>query len=404
MNCRNCKKPIKRNLFSLGKISFTGKFPNKKNINIPKAFLNLCMCNNCKLVQLDRNFKKTYLYGDDYGYRTGLNKTMTNHVHKVVQDINKIIKIKKGDYVLDIGSNDGTMLNFYKNDVVKVGVDPIIYKFIDNYKNINYPINSFFNKKNIIQKIKNKKFKAITALSMFYDLQDPNKFLSDIKFLLDKNGIFLLEHADLYSIVKNNVFDTICHEHLEYYSSKVIMNMAKNNKLRVFNHKFNEVNGGSSQYFICHEDSNIKNKKTNLDKVLRLEKKIKLEDKQTFKKFITKINNIHHKLKKYLLDIKKSNKTIHAYGASTKGNVLLQYFAIDNKIIDFVSERNPQKFGCYTPGSKIKIISEKESRRLNPNYYLVLPWHFKKEILEREKKVKNKGTKFIFPLPSLKIQ
>ena len=147
MNCRNCKFNIKQNLFSLGKISFTGKFPKNKKINIPKKFLNLSMCDKCKLVQLDRNFNKKYLYGDDYGYRTGLNKTMTNHVKSVVRSVEKNVKLRKGDYVLDIGSNDGTMLNFYKNNLNKVGIDPIIYKFKKNYKKIKFPINSFFNKK-----------------------------------------------------------------------------------------------------------------------------------------------------------------------------------------------------------------------------------------------------------------
>ena len=404
MNCRNCKSKIKKNLFSLGKISFTGKFPKNKKINIPKKFLNLSICENCTLVQLDRNFDKKYLYGNDYGYRTGLNKTMTNHVKSVVKNVEKQIKLKKNDYVLDIGSNDGTMLNFYNNNLIKVGIDPIINKFKKNYQKIKYPINSFFQKKIIRQKIGNNKFKVITALSMFYDLENPNKFLSDIKSLLDKNGIFILEHADLLSIIKNNIFDTICHEHLEYYSSYVIINMAKKNKMRVFNHKFNDVNGGSSQYYICHENSNIKNQNKNLQKVLNLEDKYRLKNKDTYFKFIKKIDNNKKKLVKFLKELKKSKKSIHGYGASTKGNVLLQYFGIGNKMIDYISERNPQKFDCYTPGTKIKIISENESRSIRPNYYLVLPWHFKKEILKREINVRKKGTKFIFPLPKLEIR
>ena len=175
---------------------------------------------------------------------------MTNHVKSVVRSVEKNVKLRKGDYVLDIGSNDGTMLNFYKNNLNKVGIDPIIYKFKKNYKKIKFPINSFFNKKKINQEIGKKKFKVITALSMFYDLENPNKFLKDIKSLLDKNGIFILEHADLLSIIKNNIFDTICHEHLEYYSSNVIFEMAKKNKLRVFNHKYNNINGGSSVFYL----------------------------------------------------------------------------------------------------------------------------------------------------------
>ena len=226
-NCRNCKNTELFDLFSLGKISFTGRFPNTIRQNIPKAYLNVLMCKKCKLVQLDRNFDLNYLYGKNYGYRTGINKTMTDHVRKIVRKCSALIKLKSKQYVLD---------NKYK-------------KF---YKKINYKISNFFKIKDI-EKIKiKKKFKIISALSVFYDLRDPNKFIKEIKKILDDKGVFVLEHVDLCYIIKNNIFDTICHEHLIFYSSKIIIEMMKNNGLKVFNHEYNEINGGSSRYYICH--------------------------------------------------------------------------------------------------------------------------------------------------------
>ena len=343
-----------------------------------------------------------YLYGPDYGYRTGVNKTMMNHVKDVAKKLSKKTKLEKNDSVLDIASNDGSLLNFYNKNIFTVGIDPILNKYLEKYKNINIKIPDFFSA-NKIQKRTKKKFKIITALSVFYDSTDPNKFLSDAKKLLSKDGIFLLEFADLASIIQNKMFDTICHEHLEYYSSEVIINLCKKNGLRVFDIKSNDINGASKQYYVCHENSNYKDNKYILNRVLRFERGLKLTSVNTFKNFIKSINNSRKKLFRLLKKYKKHGKTIHCYGASTKGNVLLQYFSIDNKIIDYVAERNNNKFNLYTPGTNIKIISEELSRFYKPDYYLVLPWHFKKEILSRESLMIKKGTKFIFPLPKIKI-
>ena len=240
--CRICKKKKFLSLFTLGNLSFTGKFAKNFKSSIPKKNVSLVICESCKLVQLDQNFSPKYLYGKDYGYRTGINQTMTNHVKMIVKEAKKISRIKKGDYVLDIASNDGTLLNFYSKNLIRVGIDPIINKFLPFYKNINFKINDFFNLKALQKKKIDKKFKVISALSMFYDLKDPNSFLIDIKKILHKDGVFILEHADLLSIIRNCLFDTICHEHLEYYSTNVIINLMKKNSLRVFDIKRNNIN------------------------------------------------------------------------------------------------------------------------------------------------------------------
>lgn len=401
-NCRNCNHNHLIHLFSLGKMSFTGKFPKSFSQNVPKAQLNLLMCKNCKLVQLDRNFNIKYLYGRGYGYRTGINQTMTNHVKKTVKTVSAMVNLKTKDHVLDIASNDATLLNFYKNHVVTVGIDPLVNKYKRYYKKINYKSSNFFHISEVKKLKIKKKFKIISALSVFYDLRDPNKFLRHVKQLLEEQGVFILEHADLYMIIKNKIFDTICHEHLGFFSSKVIIEMIRNNGLKVFHHEYNDINGGSSRYYICHKNSNYKTKNS-IKKVLLKEKKLGLHSKKIFTKFFDDILSQKTKLKKIIKEIKDKKQTIHGYGASTKGNVLLQFYNINNKDISYIADRNPLKYNLFTPGTKIKIISENQSRKLKPDYYLVLPWHFKKEILFREKKIRSKGTKFIFPLPNLKV-
>ena len=400
--CRYCKNSKLLKLFSLGSISFTGKFVKNKKLNIKKAPLDLVMCKKCKLVQLRHSYDLKYLYGPDYGYRTGINQTMSQHVKKITETLVKKTKISYGEYVLDIASNDATLLKFYNKKYFTFGIDPLVNKYRKEYKNINFKVSSFFSKNKILKKTK-KKFKIITALSVFYDLDNPNKFLKDAGSLLEDNGVLLIEFADILSMLKFNMFDAICHEHLSYLSSKIIINMAKRNKLRVFDIKFNDINGGSTQYFICKDNCKFKNNSNSLKKALNVESKFGLGRLGTYKKFFYKIDKIKRNLRKKIDEIKIQKKSIHAYGASTKGNVLLQYFNIGKKDIDFVADRNPKKFNYYTPGTKIKIISEKESRKILPDFYLVLPWHFKKEILQREKKVMKRGSKFIFPLPKLKI-
>ena len=401
--CRNCKNNKFLNLFSLGKMSFTGKFSKSFYYNVPKARLNLLMCKSCKLVQLDRNFNLKYLYGKNYGYRTGINKTMTNHVKKTVKQCSTLVNLRAKDHVLDIASNDATLLNFYKNNIITVGVDPLVNKYKKYYNKINYKISNFFQITDIKKLNLKKKFKIISALSVFYDLRDPNKFIREVKEILDERGIFVLEHADLLCIIKNNIFDTICHEHLAFFSSKIIIEMIKSNGLKVFNHEYNNINGGSSRYYICHQKSNYKIRKNNIKVVLLKERKIALHTKKTFKVFFKKILNEKTKLQKLIKKINNKKLTIHGYGASTKGNVLLQFYDIGNKNVNYIADRNPLKYNLFTPGTKIKIISENYSRRLKPDYYLVLPWHFKKEILIREKKIRQKGTKFIFPLPKVTV-
>ena len=399
--CRNCKSHNLKKLFSLGNQYYTGKFI-KKSEKVRKAFINLAMCEKCKLVQLKNKYSLKYMYGPDYGYRTGINKTMTNHVRDVTNYLSKISKLKNNDYVLDIASNDGTLLNFYNKKINTFGIDPILKKYRRYYKKINFISNNFFSKKQILSKTK-KKFKIITALSVFYDLTDPNKFLRDVHDLLDDDGLFFLEFADLASLIEFNMFDTICHEHAEYYSTDVLINMFKKNNLKLITINQTNINGASKQYLLTKLNSKMKINDKKIKKIINHEKKLKLDDCNTYKKFFKKINILKKNLNIFIDKQTKLNKIIHGYGASTKGNTLLQFYKTDHNKIKYIADRNPDKFGLKTPGTNIKIISEKISRSYKPDFYLVLPWHFKDEILKREKIIRKKGTKFIFPLPTIKI-
>ena len=268
IKCRNCNQKKLVKIFSLGNICYTGKFPHKGK-KIRKAPLSIARCKNCSLVQLENKFNLKYLYGPDYGYRSGINETMVRHLKKVVEEAKRRVKLKKKHYVLDIASNDATLLKFYSKDIVTFGIDPLVKKYIKEYKKINFKISDFFSKKLIRKKTKNK-FKIITALSVFYDLEKPNKFMKEVQNLLDEDGIFVLEFADLDSILKNKMFDTICHEHLEYYSTKVIADMCKN-KLKIIDILENNINGSSKQFYITHLNTKHKVNKKKIKSILSRE-------------------------------------------------------------------------------------------------------------------------------------
>ncbi len=404
-SCRNCNNYKFDNLFSLGNLFYTGKFPSEKKHKIPKGKISLVKCKSCQLVQLDRKFNPKYLYNKDYGYRSGINKTMTNHLTGISKKLTKLAKLKKNDFVLDIASNDATLLNSYKTyGIKKIGIDPILNKFKKFYKKIDYKIANFFSLEAIQEKKIKNKFKIITACAVFYDIDKPNKFLKDVSQLIDQDtGVFYLEFKDMLQIIKNNLFYKIFNKNIKYYFFKIAKNMTEKNNMKIIDIYKNDINGGSLSLYIAHVNSKFKTVDKNINKILVEEKKFKLNEKKTYINFYNKINNIKKKLLKILINLKKNNKIIHGYGASTKGNVLLQYFNINHNLIDYIADRNPAKNNLYTPGTKIKIITEEKSRKYKPDFYLVLPWHFKKEILIREKKIIKRGSKFIFPLPNLKI-
>jgi SAM-dependent methyltransferase len=323
--------------------------------------------------------------------------------------VNLIFKIKKREVknirVLDIGCNDGTLLKCYPKNVEKYGIDPsqIINKIDKKKVNV---IRDFFPPQK--KKFKNLKIKfdLITSIAMFYDLQDPNSFVKNIKYNLKDKEIWVFELSYLLDMLKLNSFDTICHEHLEYYSLHSLNYLMKNNRLKIFHISKNLINGGSIRCFVTHDKNDYYDDKYNLNvlkKMINNEKKLKINSLSIYKKFFIKILKLKKKLNIIIKKIKNQNKSIYILGASTKGNTILQFLEIDNKILPYAVERNKEKIGAKTIGSNIKIISEKSAKKNPPNYQLVLPWHFKNEIIKRELNYLKKGGNLIFPLPKIKI-
>ncbi len=401
---RKCRISDDINLKLVGKIgplTLTGVFPKTKNKKIISTPVDIVFSKKSKLLQLKHNYKEKQLFGSNYGYRSGLNQQMVKHLKVKSIYLKKKYKIKKNNEILDIGSNDGTFLGFFDKTVGKTGIDPTAKKFKKYYNKDIKIIPNLFDKKSI-KLFKGKKFDLITSVAMFYDLRNPLEFLKNIENILKPDGIYHVEIAYLPDILSTLSFDTFCQEHLTYFSYISFNNLIKQSNLKIINFSKNSVNGGSINFDLCFKDSVHKTQLMKINRLYQNEIKLKIDKLKTYQLFFEDIkiraDLIIEKLKK----IKKNNK-IFGFGASTKGNVLLQFCNIDDKVLDGIYDVNKEKFNSFTPGSNIKIINEKNIIKDKPDYILFLIWHFKETINKKIKKLKLKNTKFIFPFPDFKI-
>jgi SAM-dependent methyltransferase len=339
-----------------------------------------------------------------YWYRSGTNDTMRNHLRGIAE---KGVEILDRDdaAVLDIGCNDGTLLSYLPPRFTKYGVDPSDVAQEVTGENLRV-VQDTFPSKILDTALDGLRLDLITSIAMFYDLEDPVGFSRSINNALADDGVWIFEMSYMPTMLERNMYDTICHEHLEYYSLAVIEKILARADLRIFRIEFNEINGGSIRCFATHLGSPIVSSDEDrqlIDQVRQREFDLELDTDAPYSAFQHRIEAEARKLKELLVDLKQQGKSIHIYGASTKGNTILQFCGIDNTLIDYAAERNPDKYGARTLGTDIPIVSEADSRAMKPDYYLVLPWHFKTEFVEREKDMLDAGVGLIFPLPEIEI-
>jgi len=338
-----------------------------------------------------------------YWYRSGTNSTMRNHLKNIAEQAASVIA-KPAARVLDIGCNDGTLLSYYPKEYEKYGIDPsdITREITKEYT----VVQDIFPSTELTKKLGGQNYDVVTSIAMFYDLESPIEFAREIKNILSPEGIWIFEMSYMPTMLRMNSYDTICHEHLEYYSLAVVEYIMKMAGMKILNVELNNINGGSLRCYAGHVDNFLYKRDEytqNIKKLRREEFDMELDTDKPYKNFQDRINLHKEELSSLLRKLKKEDKRIHIYGASTKGNTILQWCGIDRRIIDYAAERNPDKFGAFTLGTNIPIISEAESRDMKPDYYLVLPWHFREEFIEREKEILERGIGFIFPLPTIEI-
>lgn len=390
-HCRSCQS---RNLVDVATIGRQALsiFGDKRS---EEYGLDLIICTNCSLVQLKESTPPEKLYTENYGYRSGINNTIKADLKDVVERATKGANLLSGDIVLDIGANDGTLLSNYDTSLTRIGVEPIKKLAEECKKHADYVVNDFFSFEAVEGVLKGKKAKIITVISCFYDLEDPNKFVSDLVKILDDDGILIIEQNYLPRMLQQNAFDNIVHEHIEYYSLTSLEHLLNKHYLEVVGMRETSINGGAFRVYVKHMNT--------LDRYRRMEEKMKINNKWTYMLFSLRIQKIKAQLVKFIKDETDKGKIVYAYGASTRGNSLLQYCGLDSKLIKAAVERNPEKWGKNISSLNIPIISEEQARKDKPDYMLILPWFFKEEFLVREKAYLEAGGHFIFPLPEVEV-
>ncbi len=411
--CRACRSQELINVLTLGDLAVSDFVNNPKSDAGIKAPLELVLCNpksdGCGLLQLRHTVSNEAMYRQ-YWYRSGINQTMIDELEDISLRAADFADLQSGDFVIDIGANDGTLLRGYKVQTLNtVGFEPA--RNLYDYGKIGTTkiINDFFNHAAWLSSFGQQKAKVITAIGMFYDLDDPNSFLDDVCKCLDDQGVFIIQMMYMPFALERNAFDGICHEHLEYYTMRSLENLLHRHGLKIFDVQMRaEINEGSVRFYICKEVASAKKMITReaqarVTELRKSEEILGLEELSTYKALVQRIENARNSTLDFIKKEKASGKKIHGYAASTKGNTTLQYYGINSELVEAIADRNPVKWGKYTVSSGIPVISEEDSRALKPDYYFVLAWHFLPEFIAREQDFLNRGGKFIVPMPEFKI-
>jgi cyclopropane fatty-acyl-phospholipid synthase-like methyltransferase len=408
--CRICGNRDLVPILSMGEQYLTGVFPNVRDAVLSKGPLELVACSTdynakaCGLVQLRQTYDLNEMYGDHYGYRSSLNRAMVKHLEEKVCQLVERYPVRAGDLVLDIGSNDGTLLSFYpEENLTVVGIDPAAHKFAPFYRKHISLIDGFFSAELFRERFETRKARIITSIAMFYDLESPLTFMKDVASILEEDGIWHFEMSYLPTMLKTMAYDTICHEHLEYYSLRQIKWMTDRCGFKILGVEFNDTNGGSFAVTVARQSSAYPENTAQLEALLRDEETQGLSTGMQQRAFKSSVQTHKHKLLALLHSLREQKRTVVGYGASTKGNVLLQHCGITPELLPAIAEVNKDKFGCFTPGTNIPIISEFEAHAMKPDYFFVLPWHFRDNLIQRESAFLRRGGKMIFPLPTLEV-
>lgn len=404
--CRICGNQDLQSVLHLGNQALTGVFPKSRDQEVESGPVELVRCNSdrgndaCGLVQLKQSYDVSSLYGMNYGYRSGLNPSMVAHLRSKAEMIQSRVALRADDIVLDIGSNDGTFLHqINARNIHRIGMDPTGIKFGEFYGPDLTLVPDFFSAAKFRDVVGSKKARVVTSMSMFYDLESPLEFMSQVADVLAENGVWVCEQSYLPAMLETTSYDTICHEHLEYYGLKQIQFMVERTGLHLVDVEFNDINGGSFSFIAGKKPATS----AVVDNAFAKEATYQLDNPATYSTFSERVLRHRDELKSLLSSWSKAGKVLFGYGASTKGNVLLQYCDISPGDLNCIAEFNADKFGSFTPQTLIPIVDEGWARNQKPDGFLVLPWHFRKFIIDKEVNFLEHGGALMFPLPDLEV-
>ena len=401
--CRLCGGSDLVTVLDLGEQALTGVFPHSLEEDVSRGPLELLWCSTCTLLQLAHSYEPTEMYGDTYGYRSGLNQSMRVHLSRKARRLEALVGLSPGHVVLDIGSNDGTLLSAYTTSALRrVGIDPTAARFADYYPPDARIVPTFFSA-STFREVIDAPARIITSIAMYYDLEDPVAFARDVAECLDPAGVWHFEQSYMPSMLRSTAYDTVCHEHIEYYSLATIRHILAEADLELVDVRFNRVNGGSFAVTAARVGSKIVPSRVLIDWFVAQEQRMALDTPGPFRRFEEKVFRHRADLTELITTLHRDGASIMGLGASTKGNVLLQFCGFSAEYIEAIGEVNEDKFGHVTPGTGIPIVPEAEMRARRPDYLLVFPWHFRDAVIEQETEYLESGGRLIFPLPEIEI-
>lgn len=379
-----------------------------------RASLRLKMDEAIGAPRLTKVVNPDVMYGK-YWYHSGTNASMTNQLRKIAEEVSSRIKYTKGDVWLDIACNDGTMFRFIPKEFIKLGIDPVEDSFLDMSSGLADSIVQDYFSLKAYEKTGygNKKCKVITTIAMLYDLDNAHSFIEDVKSILDDDGVWVVQISYTPLMVKQMAFDNICHEHVYYHSLNSLKKLIEPHGFKIVDCSLNDTNGGSCRVYFQKDNAKENSFGTKplrdvcqyrVESILNYEtNKMDISKPEIWKQFYKNLEELKYQTVSFIRQERAKGKVIYGYGASTKGNTLLQYYGLTPDDITAIAERSPEKYGKYVVGTNIPIVSEKQMRKANPDYLFVLPWHFIKEFCERETKFLNDGGKFIVPCPKFEV-
>lgn len=396
--CRLCDHQPLTPLYSLG-TQFVSDFVKRENVHTGiQCRIDIVMCERCSLVQQLHTVDPTRLYRH-YHYRSGVTQTMRDALRDITKSVEDMDILRSGDVVCDIGSNDSTLLRSYTApNIIRVGVEPALNLAEEGRKGLRIFINDLWSKEAYFDAVYGKA-KVITAIGMLYDLEEPNKFVGDVAACLDRDGVFVAQLMCLQQMMEAYDVGNLAHEHLELYSLRSFDLLLQRHGLQVFSLQHNKVNGGSYRFWISHIANKARVRSSAFDQSMRWEEEDKLHEPATHAKWDGCVNRVKNKVVGYVMDELKEGRTVAVLGASTKGNVITQWLGLSNRELSFASERSPEKVGLYTAGTGIPIVSEEEARARKPDNFLLLPYAFADEVIQRETPYLTAGGKIVVPLP-----
>lgn len=404
-SCRICKSKKLERILDLGEMPLANAFLDKNQIGQKEIFypLRAVWCESCGLLQIDEIVPPEILFRN-YVYVSGTSEALRKHFEGLATEVVNNFKLNSESLVVDIGSNDGTLLKGFKKFCLKViGVEPAVNIAKIAEENGIKTINNFFSEA-IAKKIvkENGKADAVTATNVVAHTNNLNDLLSGISYLLKDDGVFVIEVPYLVDLLENVEFDTIYHEHLSYFAVRPLKRLFEMHEFKIVNIEKVNIHGGTIRVFVSKKKSRyIINENVNLLVSLEIEKG--LNEVTAYRKFAAHVEKLKEDLVGLLQKLKSENKKVIGYGAAAKGNTLLNYYHIGPELIEFIADLSPMKQNKFTPGTHIPVYSPERIYKTKPDYILILAWNFADEIMKQQSKYKEMGGKFIIPIPEVKI-